>query len=418
MPTRILHNDASLIAGTDHASTWRKQPDSAFYESDTSFSQTSGTFSNGGITSVDFYNNTPNSILVESHMHIAITNGDSSNTITLAGIANLIAKMTVYVNNIEIFKVNSVNNCALMEQLQQIKDAQDTDDYVEIFNSVQGRTASSTTTYDAIAASGTRTIVVDMNRIMGNMLSGLDNRAGKIRIEIQWRTDSSEQDVSSFMLVGANANAYSSLTWTNCFVRNKYEIVAQKYISKEPLWKPLFLLERQTVDITTGTEKILKLDDIFSARKKALAVVIVQRKSISTYNDAGAMTGTLPYTLSYKIYQNGREVKNRTEAQAAQNSITNWLKSIDGVRVQLHTGHPDYVPWFTGVVPLSNLFIEDTKTDKYLRGAAYTSPAMNYEIHLTIQNPETKTSLTSCELFLLYCELAEFDAKGGVRVYT
>ena len=230
---------------------------------------------------------------------------------------------------------------------------------------------------------------------MGNMLTGLDNRAGKIRIEIRWRTDSSEQDVSSFMLVGANANAYSSLTWTNCFVRNKYEIVAQKYISKDPIWKPLFLLERQTVDITTGTEKILKLDDIFSARKKALAVVIVQRKSISTYNDADAMTGTLPYTLSYKIYQNGREVKNRTEAQAAQNSITNWLKSIDGVRVQLSTGHPDYVPWFTGVVPLSNLFIEDTKTDKYLRGAAYTSPAMNYEIHLTIQNPETKTSLTS-----------------------
>ena len=418
MPTRILHNDASLIAGTDHASTWRKQPDSAFYESDTSFSQTSGTFSNGGITSVDFYNNTPNSILVESHMHIAISNGDSSNTITLAGIANLIAKMTVYVNNIEIFKVNSVNNCALMEQLQQIKDAQDTDDYIEIFNSVQGRTASSTTTHTVTAASGTRTIVLDMNRIMGNMLTGLDNRAGKIRIEIQWRTDSSEQDVSSFMLVGANANAYSSLTWTNCFVRNKYEIVAQKHISKEPLWKPLFLLERQTVDITTGTEKILKLDDIFSARKKALAVVIVQRKSISTYNDAGAMTGTLPYTLSYKIYQNGREVKNRTEAQAAQNSIANWLKSLDGVRVQLSTGHPDYVPWFTGVVPLSNLFIEDTKTDKYLRGAAYTSPAMNYEIHLTIQNPETKTSLTSCELFLLYCELAEFDAKGGVRVYT
>ena len=80
------------------------------------------------------------------------------------------------------------------------------------------------------------------------------------------------------------------------------------------------------------------------------------------------MTGTIPYTLSYKIYQNGREVKNRTDAQAAQNSITNWLKSIDGVRVQLSTGHPDYVPWFTGVVPLSNLFIEDTKTDKYLRG--------------------------------------------------
>ena len=63
-------------------------------------------------------------------MHIALTNGDSSNTIQLAGIANLIAKMTVYVNNIEIFKVNSVNNCALMEQLQQIKDADTQDEYI------------------------------------------------------------------------------------------------------------------------------------------------------------------------------------------------------------------------------------------------------------------------------------------------
>ena len=137
MPTKLLHNDASLIAGTDHASTWKKQPDSAFYESDTSFSQTSGTFSNGGITSVDFYNNTPNSILVESHMHIAITNGDSSNTIQLAGIANLIAKLTVYVNNVEIFKINSVNNCALMEQLQQLKDADGAHDFVEIFNNTR-----------------------------------------------------------------------------------------------------------------------------------------------------------------------------------------------------------------------------------------------------------------------------------------
>ena len=185
MPTKLLHNDASLIAGTDHASTWKKRPDSAFYESDTSFSQTSGTFSNGGITSVDFYNNTPNAILVESHMHIAITNGDSSNTIQLAGIANLIAKLTVYVNNVEIFRINSVNNCALMEQLQQLKDADGAHDFVEIFNSTQGRTAVSTTVYTTTAASGSRTMVVDMNRIMGNMLSGLDNRAGKIRIEIQ-----------------------------------------------------------------------------------------------------------------------------------------------------------------------------------------------------------------------------------------
>ena len=258
-----------------------------------------------------------------------------------------------------------------------------------------------------------------MNRITGNMLSGLDNRAGKIRIELQWHTDSSQQGVSEFLYVSADTNAYSTLTWTNCFMRNKYEIVNQRYISKEPIFKPLFLLERQLVtSFSAGTEKILKLDDIFSARKKALAVVILQRKSISAYNDADAMKGTIPYSLNYKIYQNGREVKNRTEPQTAVTSNANWLKSIDGLRLNLADAYTSYVPWFAGVVPLSNLFIEDTKSDKYLRGAAYTSPAMNYEIHMTLQNPASRTSNTTVECFLLYMELAEFDAKGGVRVYT
>ena len=115
MPTKLLHNDASLISGQDHATNWKKQPESAFYESDTSFSQTSGTFSNGGITSVDFYNNTPNAVLVESHLHINVSNGDASNAITLESVAALIAKMTVYVNNIEIFKVNSTNNVVMIK---------------------------------------------------------------------------------------------------------------------------------------------------------------------------------------------------------------------------------------------------------------------------------------------------------------
>ena len=115
MPTKLLHNDASLISGQDHATNWKKQPESAFYESDTSFSQTSGTFSNGGITSVDFYNNTPNSVLVESHLHINVSNPDASNAITLESVAALIAKMTVYVNNIEIFKVNSTNNVVMIK---------------------------------------------------------------------------------------------------------------------------------------------------------------------------------------------------------------------------------------------------------------------------------------------------------------
>ena len=39
MPTNLLHADASLISGQDHSTVWKKSPDSAFFESDTSFSQ-------------------------------------------------------------------------------------------------------------------------------------------------------------------------------------------------------------------------------------------------------------------------------------------------------------------------------------------------------------------------------------------
>ena len=421
MPTKLLHNDASLISGQDHATNWKKQPESAFYESDTSFSQTSGTFSNGGITSVDFYNNTPNAVLVESHLHINVSNNDASNAISLESVAALIAKMTVYVNNIEIFKVNSTNNVVMIKKLQLLKEAENFTDYIELHNAMTGRIEASTTIYSSLAASTSGTVIVDMNALMGDMLSGLDNRAGKIRIELQWRTDSSAQAVSEFAQASANANVYSTLTWTNCFMRNKYEIINPKYILKEPIWKPLFQVEKQLVDITTGTEKILKLDDIFSNRKKAIAVCIVQRKVISDYSDADAKKTTLPYTLSYKIYQNGREVKNRSEPQAAQNSIRNWLKSINAARMTLSDTFAQFNPWVTGVVPLSNLFIEDSDKEKYLRGSAYTSPAMNYEIHLTMQNPTSQASgyfLTQCELYLLYSELAEFSKDGKVRVYT
>ena len=167
-----------------------------------------------------------------------------------------------------------------------------------------------------------------------------------------------------------------------------------------------------------GTEKILKLDDIFSNRKKAIAVCIVQRKTITDFSDTDAKETTFAYTLSYKIYQNGREVKNRTEPQAAQNAIANWLNSIDAVRLDLADTFTLYNPWLTGVVPLSNLFIEDSSKEKYLRGAAYTSPAMNYEIHMTLKNPASQTSQTQCECFLLYSELAEFSKDGQVKVYT
>ena len=100
-------------------------------------------------------------------------------------------------------------------------------------------------------------------------------------------------------------------------MRNKYEIINPKYILREPIWKPLFQVEKQLVDLTVGTEKILKLDDIFSNRKKAIAVCIVQRKTITDYSDTDAKETTFAYTLSYKIYQNRREVKKSHRASGS-----------------------------------------------------------------------------------------------------
>ena len=234
-----------------------------------------------------------------------------------------------------------------------LKEADTLEDYTELHNAMIGLIDQSTSIYQPLAASASGTVIVDMNALMGDLLSGLDNRAGKIRIELQWRTDSSAQGVSEFAHCSANSNVYSTLAWTNAFMRNKYEIINPKYILKEPIWKPLFQVEKQLVDITTGTEKILKLDDIFSNRKKAIAVCIVQRKAITDFSDADTKKTTMPYTLSYKIYQNGREVKNRSEPQAAQNSIRNWLKSINAARMTLSDTFAQFNPWVTGVVPLS-----------------------------------------------------------------
>ena len=77
MSTKILHTDSSLISGQDHATVWKKSPDRAFYESDSSFVQSSGNFQNGGITRCDWYNSIPNSLLVDTHMHITIKNNDA-----------------------------------------------------------------------------------------------------------------------------------------------------------------------------------------------------------------------------------------------------------------------------------------------------------------------------------------------------
>ncbi len=84
MPTNLPHTDASLISGQDHSTVCKKSPDSAFLDSDTSFSQISGNFQNGGTTRCDWYNSIGNILLVATHMHITIKNNDSSNTVLRA----------------------------------------------------------------------------------------------------------------------------------------------------------------------------------------------------------------------------------------------------------------------------------------------------------------------------------------------
>ena len=145
MPTKLLQSDASLISGQDHATVWKKSPESAFFESDTSFTQISGSFANGGITRCDWYNSIPNSLLVDTHMHIRVTNvtsGAGAADMTLLSVASLISKLVVYINNVEVCKINNVNNCFILEQLQMLKDSGNKNEYDEQFKSQQGRTAA------------------------------------------------------------------------------------------------------------------------------------------------------------------------------------------------------------------------------------------------------------------------------------
>ena len=87
--------------------------------------------------------------------------------------------MTVYVNNIEIFKVKSTNNVVMIKKSQLLKEAETFTDYVELHNAMTGRTEDSNNNYESLAAGASGTAIVDMNALMGDMLSGLDNRAGK-----------------------------------------------------------------------------------------------------------------------------------------------------------------------------------------------------------------------------------------------
>ncbi len=46
------------------------------------------------------------------------------NSVDLLSVASLISKMVVYINNVEVCKINIVNNCFILEQLQMMKDSE------------------------------------------------------------------------------------------------------------------------------------------------------------------------------------------------------------------------------------------------------------------------------------------------------
>ncbi len=69
------------------------------------------------------------------------------------------------------------------------------------------------------------------------------------------------QDVSQFLEASANADEYADLQYTHIIMRNKYEIIDGKYLTKQPIWKPLNLVERQISAIATGTQAILNLSN-------------------------------------------------------------------------------------------------------------------------------------------------------------
>ena len=58
----------------------------------------------------------------------------------------------------------------MIKKLQLLKEAETFDDYIELHNSMTGRTAASNGIYSTLAASTSGTVIVDMNALMGDML--------------------------------------------------------------------------------------------------------------------------------------------------------------------------------------------------------------------------------------------------------
>merc|ERR1711959_823191 len=157
---KSIQNDGSLNAGSDGYIEIKKDVNATYYETDTSFS-TFGTFKNQIITRADIYNSINNAILTNCDMHIVISNSGSNN-ITFESVARLIQKLTLFINNVEVLKINNVDNCALLEQLQRLRSARTPEEFTRLIKRAQGRTAASSNLPNTIASGASVTAVVDL----------------------------------------------------------------------------------------------------------------------------------------------------------------------------------------------------------------------------------------------------------------
>lgn len=417
MPHQTIDSDTSLIIGTDGLKHLKKEAPVSYYENEVTGTLTSGDFANGNIIRWDFFNSIANGALVESNLHMRVKN-NGADDILLSTLASLIGKLVLYINNVEVMRINSSDNCGFMEMLKQIKDAKSELSLNRLKNRNQGRTATGGGSFHtSIAAGASVTLKLNLNELLNDLLLGIDSsKCSKVSLEITWRTDSSAADVTKFLRnnAGNNTNMYSSLQFTNCFIRNKYIIVPPQYIIKTPISKNMLMLEKQVVTMASGVEKIIKLDDVFSARKKASAVLVVVRQAITDYSSADAFKVASPFDMKYKIFIGGKEIKKRDEEQDALDSSQRWIHSEGGADFSIEdSDFGPYYPWFSQTVPLSNIYQKDNESE-HIRGIQ-NSPQANYEIHLTVSPPGTMSP--NVELYLLYSELLTLTGKE-VKIFT
>lgn len=414
MPHQIINSDTSLIIGSDALKHIKREVPATYMETESTSSQTTGSFQSGNVLRWDWFNSNKNAVAVSTILHMNIAN-TGANPILLVGIASLIAKCIVYANNVEVLRINSPDNCQFLEQLGEIRRAKTDFGLQRIKNSKQGRTAGSANFHQTINNGANADFTCDLNDLFNDLFLGIDSsKVSKWTVEITWRTDSTAPGITKFMRnTAANTNLYGDLDFTNSFIRNKYIILPDKYITKNPVSKELKLVEKQVVTFASGTEKIIKLDDVFSNRKKASAVLVVCRNALTAFNDADAMKTGIPYSLKYTVNIGGRQVKKRDTPSDALAGCHNWVESENGVQIDSGDSVFDnFYPWLSTLIPLSDIYQKYNNADKI--GGINNSPMSNYELLMTITHADLNTDV---ELYLLYSEIATFDGKS-IKIFT